>query len=231
MDSDVLRQAVENAGFAAVGIVFLAGFFLSLNPVAVAAIPVSLAYVTRARQRREAILFAAMFIAGIVVAHGLLGFAAGLGGRWVESLVGRQWALLLGPLLILMGLLWPGWIRVRLPAFAFRAWKPVSLSGAFLLGGAFSIAVCPVCSPALVVLLGVTAGIGSPLLGTVLLLAFALGRAIPIALGAVALGSLENLRGLATYRRIFEAAGGLTLIVSGLYMLNAYYFWIPEWAI
>ena len=85
----------------------------------------------------------------------------------------------------------------------------------------FAIAVCPVCTPALVVLLGVTAGIGSVLLGVVLLLAFAIGRAVPIALGAFAVSWLENLKSLSRYRRGFEIAGGLTLIAMGLYMLNA----------
>ena len=65
------------------------------------------------------------------------------------------------------------------------------------------------------------------MVGVLLLLAFALGRAVPVGLGAVALGWLENLRGLAAYRRIFEVAGVLTLIGSGLYMLNAYFFWVP----
>jgi cytochrome c-type biogenesis protein len=72
---------------------------------------------------------------------------------------------------------------------------------------------------------------GSVLLGVVLLLAFALGRAVPIAIGAVAVGWLENLRGVSRYRHGFEIAGGLTLIVMGLYMLNAVYIWIPELAI
>ena len=227
MDPDALRQAVEHAGFAAAGIGFLAGLVFSFNPVAMAAIPVSLAYVTKARKKRQAVLFGAMFILGMIVTHGLLGLIAGLGGRWVESLVGRGWGLLLGPLLILLGLMWPGWVRIPLPALGFRAKRPTGVWGAFLLGVPFSIAVCPVCTPALVVLLGVTAGLGSPWVGVVLLLAFALGRAIPVALGAVALGWLENLRGLAGYRRVFEIAGGLTLIASGLYMLNAYFFWIP----
>lgn len=231
MDPDTLRQAVEQAGVAAAGIGFLAGLFLSVNPVAFGAIPVSLAYLTRARERTHAILFGAMFILGMIVAHGLLGLIASLSGRWVESLAGRQWGLVLGPLLIVMGLLWPGWVRLRLPSIAFRAWKPIGSAGAFLLGGAFSVAICPACSPALVVLLGVTAGIGSPVVGVVLLLAFAIGRAVPIAAGAAALSSLEHLRALAAYRRAFEAAGGLLLIASGLYMLNAYYFWIPELAI
>lgn len=87
------------------------------------------------------------------------------------------------------------------------------------------------CTPALAVLLGVTAGIGSVLLGVVLLLAFALGRAVPLAVGAFAVSWLENLRSLSWYRRGFEIASGLTLIVMGLYMLNAVLFWIPALAI
>ena len=69
------------------------------------------------------------------------------------------------------------------------------------------------------------------MLGSVLLLAFAVGRAIPIALGAFAVGWLENLKILSRYRRGFEIAGGVTLIVMGLYMLNAVYVWIPELAV
>jgi len=224
VDPDWLRQAVEHAGLAAVGVGFLAGLVFSFNPVAMVAIPVSLAYVTRARATREAILFGAMFILGMIVTHVLLGFIAGLGGRWAEVLVGRGWGLVLGPLLVLLGLAWPGWIRLPLPVIAFRAKRPGGWWGAFLLGIPFSIAVCPVCTPALVVLLGVTLGLGSPLLGVMLLLAFALGRAIPVALGAWSVGWLENLQVLATYRRIFEAVGGLTLIASGFYLLNAYFF-------
>ncbi len=45
MDADALRLAVEQSRFAAVGVAFLAGLLFSVNPVAIAAIPVSLAYV------------------------------------------------------------------------------------------------------------------------------------------------------------------------------------------
>ena len=82
----------------------------------------------------------------------------------------------------------------------------------------------------LVVLLGVTAGLGSPWVGAVLLLAFAVGRAVPIVIGSVTMGWLENLRGLTTYRRAFETLGGVLLIVSGVYMLNAVFFWVPSLA-
>jgi cytochrome c-type biogenesis protein len=98
------------------------------------------------------------------------------------------------------------------------------------LGAPFAVAVCPACTPALVVLLGVAAAIGSPLVGLVLAVAFALGRAVPIAVGAWTIGALEGMNALAGWRRAFEIAGGAALIASGLYLLNAFFVWIPELA-
>lgn len=230
MDSDSLRQTLEHSSIAAIGVGFLAGLAFSFNPVALASIPVSLAYVTKAREKIEAIFFGGMFILGMIVTHMVLGLAAGLGGEWVGALLGREWAYVLGPLLILLGLVWTGWLRIPLPRFGFRAKRPTAAWGAFLLGIPFSIAVCPVCTPALIVLLGVAAGLGSVWIGISLLLAFAIGRAIPLALGAIAIGWLENGRWLSPYRRAFEITGGLTLMASGLYLLNAMFFWIPALA-
>lgn len=102
--------------------------------------------------------------------------------------------------------------------------------GAFALGIPFSIAICPVCTPALVVLIGVAAATGSVLFGVSLLLAFAIGRAIPILLGAAAIGWLEALKPLGRYRHAFDVLGGLALILAGLYMLNAFFFVVPALA-
>ena len=230
MGAEQWLQLVQQGGTAAIVAAFLTGLVFSFNPVALASVPVALAYVTKARETRQAVLYGAMFVAGMLVTHVVLGFLAGLGGQWVQGLVGRFWGLALGPILILLGLVWTGWVRLPLPAFALRARRPQGVWGAFSLGVPFSIAVCPACTPALVVLLGVATTLGSALTGAVLLLAFALGRAIPVVLGSVAVGWLESLRSLAAYRRAFEIVGGLTLVAAGLYMLNAYFFWIPELA-
>ena len=80
------------------------------------------------------------------------------------------------------------------------------------------------------VLTGVAVASGSALLGALLLLAFALGRVVPVAAGAWAVSWIKNRPALNTYRKGFEIAGGLVLIASGLYMLNAYYFWVPALA-
>jgi cytochrome c-type biogenesis protein len=90
--------------------------------------------------------------------------------------------------LIPLGLMWAGWIRLPLSSIAIRAARAGSICGAVAMGTAFAVAVCPFCTPALVVLLGIAVGIGSPLFGATLLFAFAMGRAVPVILGAGAMG-------------------------------------------
>jgi cytochrome c-type biogenesis protein len=230
MDIESLRATLEQASLASLGIGFLLGFVFTFNPVALASIPVSLAYVTKAHGSRTATLYGGMFVLGMVITQTLLGLIAAWGGHWVEKLIGREWGLVLGPVLILLGLMWAGWIRLPLPSISIRATRARSIWGAVALGAAFAIAVCPFCTPALVVLLGIAAGIGSPLFGATLLFAFALGRAVPVILGAVAVGWLESLSGLQRYQRVFEITGAVTLVLVGLYMLNAYFFIIPQLA-
>jgi len=230
MDIESVRHTLEQANLVSIGVGFLLGFVFTFNPVALASIPVSLAYVTKAHEAKKAALFGGMFILGMVITQAVLGLITGFGGQWVGKIIGRQWGLLLGPLLILLGLMWPGWLRLPLPSIPMRARRVTSGRGAGALGAAFAVAICPACTPALVILLGLVAGIGSPFFGLMLLLAFALGRAVPILLGAVAVGWLESLAVLKHYQKIFEIIGGLLLILSGLYMLNAYFFFIPELA-
>ncbi len=230
MDLETLRSTLEQASLASLGVGFTAGFIFSFNPVALAAIPVSLAYVTKAHETKKAVLFGGMFILGLIVTHVLMGFIAGLGGQWVQKIMGREWGLVLGPLLIVLGLMWPGWIKLPFPAITFRAKRATNGWGAFALGIPFSVAICPFCTPVLIILLGVATGIGSPLFGATLLLAFALGRAVPIILGAWAVGWLESLESLRQSQHVFEIVGAALLILSGIYMLNAYFAFIPELA-
>jgi cytochrome c biogenesis protein CcdA len=126
---DALCQTVETLGYGAAGTGFLTGLVFSFNPVAIAAIPVALAYVTQARERREAMWLGGLFVAGLIATHVLLGLIAGLGGRWVASLMGRGWGLALSPLLIALGPVWTGWIKLPLPLLALRAKRPTSAWG------------------------------------------------------------------------------------------------------
>ena len=219
----VFESNIQAASWAGLGIAFFTGFVFSFNPVAFASVPVMLAYVTKGHEQKNTLLLAGAFIIGTFVTHLVLGVAAALGGEWVQDVMGRQWAMILGPLLIVMGLLWTGLLNIRVPWFGMKAHKVTDIWGAFLLGIPFSIAVCPFCTPALMVALTASAAIGSVGFGAALLLAFAIGRSIPIALGAWGMNRLESLNILARYQKLFEILGGSVLILTGLFLVKEYY--------
>jgi len=220
IDLEALRAALQQASLAGIGVSFLTGLVFSFNPVSFASIPVVLAYVTKAHTQRRAVLLGGAFVMGMLVTHAALGVAAALGGEWVKRSMGHEWELLLGPLLVTLGLIWPGWLRIRLPWISLRGKKVAGMWGAFLLGIPFSVAFCPFCTPALVVVLTASAAIGSVPFGLSLLLAFALGRSIPIMLGAWSIGWLESLKGLQRSQKVFETIAGITLILTGLYLVG-----------
>jgi len=49
------------------------------------------------------------------MSHAVLGVIAALGGVWANNIVGRIWGLVLGPILIVLGLLWSGWLKLHIP--------------------------------------------------------------------------------------------------------------------
>lgn len=91
------------------------------------------------------------------------------------------------------------------------------------------VAVCPFCTPALLVLLTASASHGSVGFGFLLLLAFALGRSVPVILGAWSMGWLESLRFLRQRQKVFEIIAGTILILSGLYLINEYFLLVEIW--
>jgi len=222
VDIESLRLALNEPSLFGLGLGFVTGFVFSFNPVAVAAIPVALAYVTKAHATKRAVWLGGAFIAGLIATHVVLGVAASLGVDWVKGVMGRWWGLILGPLLIVLGLIWPGWLKLRLPWLSFRGRMVSGLWGAFLLAIPFSVAICPFCTPALLVMITAAAGIGSVPFGVALLGAFALGRSVPIILGALGVGWLELLKVFTRWQKAFEIAGGLALIGSGAYLVNEY---------
>lgn len=185
IDLESLRLSLQEASLAGIGVSFLTGLVFSFNPVSFASIPVVLAYVTKAHTQRRALLLGSSFVAGMLITHAVLGVVAALGGEWAKRSIGHGWELLLGPLLVTLGLLWPGWIKIRLPWIGLRGKEVSGAWGAFLLGIPFSVAVCPFCTPALMVTLTASVAIGSIPFGLGLLLAFAIGRSIPILLGGL----------------------------------------------
>ena len=222
MDIEILRMTLQEASLVGLAMALLSGFIFAFNPIVFASIPVVLAYVTKTNDPRSAVLLSSAFVISMLVTHVLLGVAAALGGEWASNSMGREWGMVLGLILIFMGLLWPGWLKIRIPWLALRGRKVTGIWGAIILGIPFTFALCPACTPALLVTITASAAIGSVPFGFALLLAFGIGRTVPILIGALGMGWLESLTPIAHYHKLVEGVGGITFIITGMYLINEY---------
>ena len=219
-----MNELIQQANLLGLGAAFVTGFLFSITPAAFVTVPVILAYVTKARELREAIILGSAFVFSIFLTHIVLGIAVAFGGGSLENYLGNQWNLLLGPLLIFLGLVWAGWLKISFPWFSVKGKRVATVWGAFLLGIPFSVGICPACAPGLLIALSASAAIGSAPYGALLLFMFAIGRSVPIIIGALSMGWLDSLKPFLKWRRRVEIGGGLTMVVIGLYLLNRYFF-------
>ena len=90
MDVESVRSTLEQASLTSLAIGVAIGFLFSFNPVALAALPVSLAYLTKAQTAQRTVLLGSMFVLGMITTHALLGLVIGLGGGWIQRVIGRE---------------------------------------------------------------------------------------------------------------------------------------------
>jgi len=219
-----MNELMHQGDLLGIGAAFITGFLFSFNPASFITIPVVLVYVTKARSLFEAIKFGGAFIIGMIITHISLGAAAAFSGEFTSNLLGRHWYLLLGPILILFGMIWAGWLKFTIPWFSTRGQRVATMWSALMLGIPFTVGVCPICSPGLLIALSASAAVGSIPYGVLLLLMFAVGRTLPILIGAFSMGYLESLKSFSRWQHYLERLGGISLIMIGFYLLNEYFF-------
>ncbi|WP_248884239.1 cytochrome c biogenesis CcdA family protein [Acidithiobacillus acidisediminis] len=230
VDSSMVPDVLRHPSFAALALGFGVGFLFSFEPLALASLGMGITFVTRGQSRSSSLWLTGAFLLGMILTQAFLGGAAAEGGHWVHGIMGRQWGVVLGPVAILLGLLWAGLIKIRLSWFSMRAMKVEGPLGAFMLGIPFAVAVCPFCTPALLVMLTASASVHSLPFGVALLSAFAVGRSLPVLTGATGLAWLERFPGMEQSLPALKVMGGVVMIAMGLYLLNGYFYWLPSLA-
>lgn len=218
-----MNELMAQASLIGLGAALVAGFLFSFNPATFATVPVVLAYVTKARALKEAVMLCGGFIAGMITTHVVLGVGAAIGGEAISGLLDRRWNVFLGIVLVVLGAVWAGWLKIPMPWFSLKGRRIATAWGAFLLGIPFTVGICPVCSPGLWIALSASAAVNSVVYGALLLLVFAVGRTLPVLIGAASVGYLESLKPLAAWHRWFEVLGGTIMILIGLTLLNEYF--------
>ena len=217
------------AGQVGLAVAFGAGLLSFLSPCVLPLVPSYVTFITgmsfedAARARRHALTHALLFVLGFTIVFVLLGAGATTLGRVLvayRDVVARAG----GVLVIVFGLFLLG--VFNLGAFqrerrVHLADKPAGYLGTVLVGIAFAAGWTPCIGPVLGALLTYNLGADDVGRGALMLLAYALGLAVPFVLAAVALERFLTV--FARFRRHLgvasRAAGGL-LVVVGVLMIT-----------
>lgn len=207
---------------------FLLGLLVSLSPCPLATNVAALAYLGKqAASSEESLISGFMYAAGRALSYSLVAallVTVGLEASRVSWLLQDAGQYLLGPVLILSGLVVLGVISLPVPVglgnrvaerLAGGGWI-----GALGLGALFALAFCPY-SAALFFGVLIPMALRSPT-GLTLASVFALGTALPVLLGVVLLSAgVSQLARWANSTRSFEPflrrVAGLVLVGAGLY--------------
>ncbi len=226
MQSDI-AQAISD-GLASgspwlVPLAFIAGLCTSLNPCAYPMIGAIAGYMwsrSDRSPRRTAIL-------GIAFVVGLAAVYVGMGvvGSLVLPRLGLSraaWSWIAGGICLAAGAIMAGLIHIEFGGGSalVSCWARMNgVPGALVIGVLMGLVATPCATPPLIAILSVASAQGTVGLAALLMLAYAVGHALPAVLVGLLAASLAGLERFAPYGRGLQIAGGWLLIAVGFYII------------
>jgi cytochrome c biogenesis protein CcdA len=208
------------------------GILTSISPCPLAANIAALSYLSKKVTHIKAVLWSGLaYTSGRICAYAALGFIiinSLLSAPVISQFLQKYMNKLLGPILILAGLVLLGALKINLPGFAMSPKKQDDLAragikGSFALGFVFALAFCPV-SAALFF------GSLIPLalqhkFGTVLPFIYGLGTGLPVLFFAISIAF-----GAGSFSKWFHRCGRIEYYTKkatgGIFILvGIYYIW------
>ncbi len=171
--------------------------------------------------RSSAVLRSLGFALGLATTLAILGLVAGLFG-YVYGQVAIGLPILVSLVAILMGLNLLGLLPLSLPAIngpEVNHWHLPAWLKAYALGLTFGIVASPCSTPVLATLLAWISASQNPVLGSALLLAYAVGYVVPLVLAGTFTASLKRLLELRQWSSWITPASGVVLLVFGVFSL------------
>lgn len=206
------------------------GVLTSISPCPLATNIAAVAFLARRSERRSAVAWSsAAYIAGRMAAYTLLAMALAAGifsAPAVAAFLRTKLGDLLGPGLIVVGMLVAGWLPLRIPGLGGLNALGTRLAGRgfigeFLMGVVFALAFCPV--SAALFFGGLLPGVIQSGATVTLPVAYGIGTALPVivavALLACGIGlAAERLKQLQNLGARLQQATGWVLIAVGVWL-------------
>lgn len=206
-----------------VGILFLAGLLTSLTPCMLSMLPITVGYIGgyETKTRLQAAIQSIWFALGLATTLAALGIFAAVVGK-IYGQIGIGLPLVVGAIAIVMGLNLLNALPLQLPSIGSTDWISKELPHSvrsYLLGLTFGLVASPCSTPVLATLLAWISRTGDPLLGTVLLLCYAIGYVAPLVLAGTFTASIKKLLELRRWSGWITPASGVLLVGFGVFSI------------
>jgi cytochrome c-type biogenesis protein len=221
--NQLVNQQLTHVTWVSLTVVGLAGLLTSLSPCLLSMLPIMVGYMGGYDEGSQggAIARSLSFALGLATTLALLGIIAGIFGL-VYGQVAWGLPIVVSLVAIVMGLNLLGVIPLALPAGAgptFENWNLPPWLRAYALGLTFGIVASPCSTPVLATLLAWISTTKDPVLGSALLLAYAVGYVTPLVLAGTFTASIKRLLDLRQWSSWVTPASGALLLGFGVFSL------------
>lgn len=226
-----MRETVGSGSLLlAVPIAVAAGLVSFFSPCVLPLLPGYFSYMTgvgvqdlESAHRGRMLLGSGLFVLGfsaVFVAGGLLFGSIGLELAQYQ----RQISVVMGIVVIVLGLVFMGFIPLFQREFKIHAVPAIGLGVAPLLGGLFGLGWIPCVSPTLGTVLTLANNEGTASRGAFLSFVYCLGLGIPFLLAALGFGRfMRAMTWVKVHQRAVSVAGGGLLVAVGLLLVSGLY--------
>ncbi|MBW2561807.1 MAG: sulfite exporter TauE/SafE family protein [Deltaproteobacteria bacterium] len=195
-----------------------------LSPCHLASIPLIVAYVggqERAIDPKQAAVFSVLFATGLFITIALIGFICALLGRMLGD-VGNYWQILIGAVLIWVALGMLGVEKCSMSGTLLYRLNVRGVTGAFILGLAYGVLSGSCTFGFIAPILAIITVQGKIATGVLLIVLFAVGHCLPIAIAGSSVAAVRKLmensawQGAGTW---FRKGAGVLIGLLGLYFI------------
>jgi cytochrome c-type biogenesis protein len=221
--NQLVAAQLSHLTIVSVGVIFAAGLLTSLTPCMLSMLPITVGYLggNADQTRLQGAVQSLWFALGLATTLAGLGVVAASLGK-VYGQIGLGLPIFVSVVAILMGLNQLELLRFRLPNWGGMDWISTNLPKGlrtYLIGLTFGLVASPCSTPVLATLLAWLANTQDPVLGAVLLLAYAAGYVFPLVIAGTFTVAIKQILSLRQWSAWITPASGVLLLGFGVFSL------------